>query len=264
MANYGTVDGYDGAHYKSVHNAMRLFPIAFTLVCVLLFMVPTYLILYMVHNPVVTYWFSTAGWGCIIIPFVIGIVHMIHVMQGAPNKFAILLAIIVPSIILLIYADLALMRAMDLGQMLFSVDCDTLKEKRALQRSWEEAYDVFDKCITETAAQRNLTTAYLAENYRLQDCTEYPEHYAKHSKHWGYLRMLEETQYCSGFCTPGAHLWSKSPSKDSCSVAISSIFTNLVHAHSVQVLFISLITLGATFAIFIAVGPILRENGIDW
>jgi len=263
MANYGAATGLVGQPLKQ-KSAMQLFPLAFTIICFLIFVIPMYLLLYIVHNPVASYWINLRSVFILLIPFIILTVHFIHVSIGGPNKFAILVALVVPSVILILSANIAMTKSLDFATMLFSVDCNTLAAKAELQRSWEDAAALYGKCIEETAASRNLTESYLAANFRVQDCTEYPDALKKNAKTWNYLRLLEETQFCTGFCTSGTRLWGHGVAKDSCSVAISSMFRNLVHAHSAQVMLMMLVVLLSTFIAMILVGPVMREHNIPW
>lgn len=264
MANYGTIDGMDGEFIKGKGDVMRMFPTFFTLILCMLYMAPSYLIWYMIYNPVVNYWMDTEScWTLILIPIIILIVHVIQSRAGRPVKWALLAGLVLPSVILFYFSGLTLAVG-GLGSMLFSVDCNTVDEKAALQKSWDSVAKVYKDCIEKTAAMSNVTEEYLATNFRVQDCTEYPQALKPNERRWNYLRMLEEKESCTGFCKPGPHLWSKNPSKDSCGVAISVVFDNLVSAHSQQVQLISTIVLLATFFVSVTMGPQLRQMGVDW
>jgi len=264
MANYGTIDGMDGEFIKGKNDIIRWFPTYFTLILCLFYMVPAYLIYYMVSNPVVDYWIDdTTCWSLILIPVIILIVHVVNTRAGKPVKYAILAGLVLPSLILFYFSNLT-MSVAGLGGGLFSIDCNINPEKAALQKSWDKAAELYKGCIEKTVATQNVTEEYLVANFRVQDCTEYAAALKPNERRWNYLRMIEERESCTGFCKPGPHLWSKNLSRDSCSVAISAIFDNLVSAHSQQVQLITTIVLLATLIVTITMGPTFRDNGIDW
>lgn len=244
---------------------MGMFAIGFTLICCLLFLVPTYLIVHMVLNPVVAYWVPGPIGVCAVIPFIILIAHLIHIRIGAPNKWAIGVALVVPALILFAFSNIT-MAAGGLGGALFSIDCNAMPEKADLERAWQRADTLFTNCLSNTAKQRNESVAFLEANFHVQDCTEYDKEWKmkKNTEKWNYLRYLEETQQCGGWCKPNRKLWSKNPGKDSCAVAISALFANQVAAHSEQVQTIMGLALAATGVMFLTVGPVLRDNGFDW
>merc|ERR1712216_42490 len=162
-----------------------------------------------------------------------------------------------------------------MGLQMFSTDCDTLVEKRALQRSWEAADATFSRCLEETiqdarAANSSLTLTAdeAASKFRLQDCDEYSSARRDHEKNWDYLWYLEEEHACAGWCSLGRRLWTSGPSedkpKDSCSVVVSQVFSGKVSRTSYQTTLITWVVLISSVIFIIAVGPYLRARGIDW
>merc|ERR1719284_150855 len=94
--------------------------------------------------------------------------------------------------------------ASDKADQLFSVDCDTFTGKRELQRSWDAAKELFEKCLQDTvrrtASDSNLTLEAATRLYRIQDCEEYPNQHYLHKTDWEYLWYLEEEHSCAGWC----------------------------------------------------------------
>lgn len=219
-----------------------IFPAAFTVVCLLLFFPSSFLLVHIGSSPVVAYWTVPSWWLLGVIPVVVMSAHFLHLRFGA-NKWVATAGLCIPSLILLTIGDSYMAPALKLSQRFFSTDCTTFSEKAALQRSWDEAYDLWQKCVLDTSVAHNLTTDYLVETFRLPDCEEYEDAYEKNKKDWTYLRMLEDRYACSGWCQPAMQLWSTTPAKDSCSAAVSVVFKEIVNDHAAQVCLIMLVTL---------------------
>jgi hypothetical protein len=228
----------------------KIFPAAFTLISLCLFMVPVYLAVYSARHPAVRYFHGQWYYMLIIIPIIILVVHFYHIRNG-PNRYVTNLAMLVPSFLLLLYGTHLLTNATSAADRMFSTDCTTMREKMQLQREWEAAESLYSSCLKSTAVSRNLSSAYLAKNFRVQDCTEYESALASHRREWNFLQYLEENQACTGFCKPGAQLWSSGPHKDSCSVAVASVFRYVVRSNCLQVVVISLITLCCTMGVML-------------
>lgn len=231
----------------------RLFPAGFTMVCVVLFIVPCYLAVYAARHPVAKYFCSEWYFSLIVIPVLILFVHFVHTRNG-PDKYMTHLALLIPSILLLVYGTTMLATATSRADKLFSTDCNIMLEKMHLQREWEAAHLLYQSCLEDTAAARNLTASYLAKNFRIQDCTEYQDSLEEHRRDWKYLQQLEEKHACTGFCTTGEQLWSKGPHKDSCAIAVASVFRYVVRGNFLQVVALSLFTLCVDMAMVIFTG----------
>lgn len=241
----------------------RMFPAAFTLLSMLLFLVPTYLIVHSAKHPVVKYWHG--GWYIflIIIPAIIVVVHFQHIKNG-PDRYMTNLALLFPSFLLFMFGMFFLQSSTIKSELLFSPDCQIMQEKAHLQREWEAASDVYDLCLKNSAKQRNLTTAYLTKMFRIQDCNDYPSYLLDHKRSWGYLRMLEEDHACTGFCKPGKQLWSNGPHKDACALPVASVFEYVVRSSSVQVVAMSLMTLCLVAGLVSFVGPAMASESVGF
>lgn len=255
-----------GLLLKDVDDATRLrvidiFPAIYSMGCVLLFVVPTYLIFSALMEPGIAYWRNYSYVLLWIIPLIIGLVHCYHVMYG-PNKIVTNLGLVIPSLTLFITCSALTANATNLADTYFSIDCDMKSDKEFLQKEWEAAHLLYTTCLNETAHERKVTVPFLAENFRIQDCTEYPAALAKHSKSWGYLSGLEGNSACTGFCIPGEQLWSYGPHKDSCSVSVAGVYKYVVNSNANQAMTISLITLVVDGIVAVVLGPVLKMNGI--
>lgn len=266
MTPYYVDEEADG-HFDKLHRMEigKVFPLLFTICTSLLFLIDTYELISNATNPVASYWSLKATWALLVIPALIVITHFAHVKLRKPNKFLVVTTLLVPSLLLLIFSNIQLVRSGQLENKLFSTDCDTFAEKRHLQNSWNAAHSFYQTCLEETVvAHPNLTITELESRFKIEDCTGYGTALEEHERDWNYLKMLEETQRCSGWCTVGPLLWASTRPKDSCSVAVSAVYANMIHPHAFQV---SVLMLGVVALVVIGLvllGPYLRKNGYDW
>jgi len=233
---------------------------AFTMLCILLFMVPGYLAIYAARHPVVKYFHGHTYYVLIVIPILILIAHLHHTHNG-PDKYMTQLAVLIPSVLLLVYGTSLMTNATMKADGLYSIDCATMPEKTHLQREWEAAHNLYQTCLSDTAASRNLTSSYLTNHFRLQDCVEYESSLREHWRDWTYLQQLEEQHACTGFCRPSVQLWSNGPHKDACSIVVASVFRYIVEGNCMKVVTISLVTLVLDMLLVLCLAPMLRSAG---
>jgi len=257
-----------GDHYvKTGENidVLAMFPNAFTLLTLLLFAMPCYLLMENALFGAVRYWSSSWVWLVPIIPVIIICSHVVHVSSGLPNKWAVVSSLILPSAVLLLLANGQMTHAMDRADKLFSVDCDTFEGKRMLQRSWDAAEQLYESCLQATVdANEDLTIPQLKEHFRIQDCEEYTVAHHERSRDWDYLQYLEVNHGCTGWCSPGQQLWSRVPHKDDCSTTVSAVFAFKIEEHAKQVCLIMFAALMLTAIGLVICGPLLRARGFHW
>jgi len=245
-------------------NLLAVFPAAFTMVCSLLFILPLYTVISVANEPVVKYFSAQVSWVLLIIPVIIAVTHIIHVRTKVPNKYAVMATLIVPGFLLLIFANAEYVSAADKADKLFSTDCDTFSIKRELQREWEAAYSIYTQCLNSTAASSAYSIAQLQQNFRIQDCEEYPAALKSHKRAWNYLQYLEENNHCSGWCYHGQQIWSSQVTKDGCAITVSSVYKLYVRPNAGEVCLIMIFTLAVSAVLLILIGPVIRSLGIDW
>lgn len=267
-ADYGSVRqppvALEKNAYGTVLHVNEMFPTAFTLVSALAFLTPMYMIVWLSMQPEVAYWSTVYTRVLWVIPVIILFVHGVHVRSGVPSKPAVVMALIVPCVLLLVCANNEYKMALGRAEKLFSTDCDTFPEKAALQRSWEAAYTLYERCLDETATSSGYAIEKLRTNFRVQDCEEYQKGLDEYGKDWTYLQYLEENHFCAGWCYPGVQLWTNRNVKDDCSTFVSSVFRNFVMPHSSQIVLLMIVTLFLSALALIVLGPVLRAHGIDW
>lgn len=251
----------------------RLFPTMFLYCCCLAFLVPIWGTVHLGYDPNVVYWLGTFCRWTAGLPLLFVAGYFEHLRRRAPSKLVVLACVLIPCIMLVALNDKVLLESSDMGMQMFSTDCDTLEEKRALQRSWDAAELMFSKCLEDTVRDAraqgtaNLTVEEAAGKFRVQDCEEYSVARRGHEKDWDYLWYLEEEHSCAGWCALGQRLWTsglQENPKDSCSVVVSQVFSEKVSRTSYQTVVMSWVILVGTVVFLIAVGPFLRARGIDW
>jgi len=247
-------------------DVLRMFPYIFTFSCCLVYLVPSWLTVHNGHDPSVRYFFEY--WWQIVMLFPILFVggHVMHVRKGGPWKPVVLVCCLVPSISLVILNDRLLTLSSDISDQLFSVDCDTIPEKRELDRAWQDAHQLYMRCLTDTVMQSKgaMTMDRAQDLYRIEDCDEYPQAFRYQSETWNYLAYCEEDLACSGWCTPGPRLWTFRETHDSCNVAVSSVFAAKVHSSAKKAVFYSVAVLAMVSVGIVSAGPYLRARNIVW
>lgn len=271
---YGSVLGPDGLplpeydvmklKYGNRIDIHKLFPPAFTLACCLIFLVPSWMLIYAKRNPIVAHFNTYWVYLLLVIPVIIAWAHVKHTRKQAPDKWAVILALCVPSMMLFLGGLFIGQDAGHMAKMLQSTDCDAFKAKGNLADSWEVAYNSYMTCVNQTNYGSNVPLELLMKNFRLEDCSEYSAIASKNSKDWNYLRYLEESQGCSGWCYPAQQLWAVTPYKDSCATAVSSAYTYLVKPHAVEIEKIMIVVLIVTAVMLMFIGPHMRALGYEW
>jgi hypothetical protein len=245
---------------------LRIFPWAFSAACCFLFALPAWDELSLSRDEALSYFRSDRTDVVMIIPVLICATHYIHLRQRVPNKLAVMVTLIVPSVVLFLCASGLRTAAVDKYDKLLSASCDAVPEKQALQDSWEAAYSLYADCLEQTSKASNYSVAQLMNKFRITDCEEYGAAYAgaRHQKEWKYLKYLESSHFCSGWCYPGTQLWSSGVHKDSCSAVVSQLYRSHVAPRGSQVGAFMLVVLGAAIVAVMALGPVLRNHGVEW
>lgn len=243
------------------------FPRIFTCVCFIVFMTPIYLTIRIGRDTNVRYWFGPWCYIAAFLPCLFILGHIVHSNKRQPHKPTVLVCLIVPAVTLLILGECVFTSISDKANQLFSTDCDTFAEKRALEREHLAAQNVFATCLADTVSQArvpNLTLEHAAELYRIQDCEEYESELQAHQRDWTYLRHMEEEHKCAGWCNVGEPVWTFGEVRDSCSVAASTIFDGKIKHMASQVVVYNIIVIFIVSIGLLVVGPSLRQAGIAW
>jgi len=236
-----------------------MFPRSMTFTCFAVFSGPIWMVIHIGLDPNVAYWMNP--WypaSCLIaLLFVLG--HMLQAKRAEPDTRAITLAMLIPSLFLLLLNDHVLTQTSDRSGQLFSTDCDAYAGKRALEQSYQAAAKLYNECLEQTLqlAPSNRTIYQTMELFKIQDCDEYEKAYLRYPRDWSYLRHLEENENCAGWCYSGSPLWSYYRAQDRCSIAASSVLSDKIARLARQAVMMSLIILVFTCLLIIALRPIL-------
>eukprot|EP00927_Polykrikos_kofoidii_P079421 TRINITY_DN76205_c0_g1_i1.p1 TRINITY_DN76205_c0_g1~~TRINITY_DN76205_c0_g1_i1.p1 ORF type:complete len:427 (-),score=58.69 TRINITY_DN76205_c0_g1_i1:53-1333(-) len=240
----------------------------FCLTWCLMFMVPTWTAVHLSYDATVIYWCGSWCRLAIFLPAFVIYGYVAHALNGGlPHKTAVWICIFVPSIFIFQLNASVMKQSVDQANVLSSEDCDTSHQKRELQRSWEKARDLYDKCLTETVSDyssQNMTLDVAQQLYRIHDCDEYPPAFLENQRDWDYLRQLEEEHACGGWCTFDIPLWTFKDAKDSCTFATGQVFKGKVSRLTSQN-FVYLVTLIFIVAmVMVLSGPMMRSCGHAW
>merc|ERR1719329_899698 len=113
-----------------------IFPMGFSSVSALLFLVPSFTLIYISMQPALGPFVRPWAWMVLLIPLVLVIAHVYHVKRG-PHRYITWAAVAVPSLLLMVLSGAAKASSSSNVQSLFSIDCDIMPEKVHLQLEWE-------------------------------------------------------------------------------------------------------------------------------
>lgn len=218
-------------------NGHRFAPLTLTLVAIVIFTMPIYICMTIAHSHLVKYWLKpgVVAWSLLVVPVLILVTHMVNTHRKMVSVPMVFTTFVLSGTLLVVYSMIQMTFADNLWNQLISIDCHNLQGKRQLEHSWREARDFYLGCIAETAREYNFSTEYLTESFRIEDCKGYAKAFADNKADWSYLQHLEDHQSCSGWCTFSQQMWSKAPTKGSCSTAVASYFGFYAYPRALQV-----------------------------
>mmetsp|Transcript_14708 Transcript_14708/g.28499 ORF Transcript_14708/g.28499 Transcript_14708/m.28499 type:complete len:271 (-) Transcript_14708:25-837(-) len=228
-----------------------LFPEFFAGACLLLFCAPLVKSADIAFDRLVMHWLGGLPRILVFLPLVfIAISYCLHCTRRRPNKWAVLLGIVGPGLVLGIQANRIAMLSLQLGDRLASSDCRTFPLKYDLEREWQAAATFRSSCP--------------ATAYAVQDCPGYSEEASQHPS-WNFLWFLETKYECSGWCDVQNPLWQAGDaSGDSCSRAVAIAMTSRIRHNANQIMVYCLFVVSLSVIVLVMLGPSLRTNGMDW
>jgi len=242
----------------------KMFPTAFTFTCFVAFGPPTVQAILLAMDPSVKYFIGPYGLVVLAVPVLLVICHLLHLKAGRPRRIIVLVSTISPCILFILVGNAHAVVAADLASRLYSTDCTTFDVKRELNKEWLAAESAYKICLGETAPHVGITVEDTEKLFRLHHCNEYPKNFTDHREAWTYLRSLEESQACSGWCESGVRLWTYNNPHDNCAVAAGTILDLKVRRISLRMIVYTAITLVVILVALLAVGPFIRKAGMDW
>jgi len=235
---------------------LSVYPITFAFMSVLVFLGPMVKMAYLAADPNVKYWIGHWPVWIAYLPLAfIFLAYLVHRINGQPSKFASLIGLLGPSIMLFVGGYRMSIDALTLSTAFISTDCITNPQMYQLGREYKAAVDFEKTCKAAPGAGTPST---------IDECTGYVDALAKHPG-WEYLSHLEATTGCGGWCEPAKPLWMfRKGVEDPCSSVVGGALGTEVLYPSMQVAIYAIVILFfATVAIAIF-GPKAIDYGLDW
>lgn len=243
--------GTDKGAEQTLKLLQGLFPELFTGACLLLVCGPLVKSVDIAFDRIVVHWLGAQLRIIVFLPLVlIAVSYWLHCMSRMPNKWAVLLGIVGPGLVLGIQANRIAMMSLQLGDRLASSDCQTFPLKYDLEREWQAAATFRSSCP--------------AAAYAVQDCPGYSAEATRHPS-WNFLWYLETKYECSGWCNVQKPLWRAGDAPgDSCSRAVAISMTSKIRHNANQIMVYCLFVVSLSVVVLVMLGPYLRTNGLEW
>jgi len=245
----------DAGTDKGTEQVLRLlrdlFPEFFAGACLLLFCAPLVKSADIAFDRLVVHWLGGLPRIIALLPLVfIAISYRLHCERRLPNKWAVVLGIIAPGLVLGMQANRIAMLSLQLGDRLAASDCRTFPLKYDLEREWQAAATFRSSCP--------------AAAYAVQDCPGYNMEATQHPS-WSFLWYLETKYDCSGWCDVQEPLWMGGDAPgDSCSRAVAIAMKSKIRHNANQIMVYCLFVVSLSVVLLVMLGPHLRSNGLDW
>lgn len=179
--------------------------------------------------------------------------HDLLVRRVLKRRLAVIIVLVFPITVLLVTAHIHKLRSVDLHARLKSKDCTSFPGKVRLEEAWQEASKVFDKCVHLQANQTGAPVYELQQVTSVSRCLGYEQGNNEWAREWAYLKDLEDSQRCAGWCTVQAPLWHNMVDykpHDRCSLAVAGMMGGEVYRTSRQIVFYCFFALGFLAIIF--------------
>lgn len=243
---------YQGAD-KGV-DLLKVFPLAFTMACCLLFLMPFVKCVDLAFDSNVVYFMGTAVLRILLFfPIVlILLAHFIHWRSQRPNKYAFVLGTIGPAVCFLVLGERVLSEANGLGFRFLSEDCGPhFHKKYQLEQSYQAARSFYDTCVPMTPEHPNLSPI-------ITECSGYQVE-MNHRPAWRYLQHLESRYTCAGWCTSEVPLWALSNApRDPCSRVVGQVMRTSILPQALQVFVYSILVIVVAVVGLLVLGPKIR------
>lgn len=235
----------------------QMYPLAFALLSVLVFLGAIVKMCYLSFNPNVQYWIGMWPTYIAFLPLAcIFVAYALHRMVGQPSKFAALLGILGPSALLFIGGYKIAITSLTLSTAFGSTDCITNPQMYNLGLDYKKAVEF--KAACKPVANTTSTPK------TIEECAGYATAF-KGNKGWQYLSQLEKTSSCGGWCEATTPLWGLPGAvQDPCSsVAADALKTEVLYP-SMQIAIYNIVVLFLATVGIAVLGPKAAEQGLSW
>lgn len=228
--------------------------------------------MHLAQDPTVDRWVG-GGYGYVpmLIPGYLAVCHLVHLRAGLPKMVPVILSTIVPCLLIFLCGNFHLAATGIVASMLSSRDCTTFATKQDVHKSWVLAATLYETCVNRTAGEHSISFEDGLKLYRLQECKEYyasyyldGDPYYDHRLNWEYLRRMEETDSCSGWCWQSRPLWSFAEVKDSCSATAGATLASKVKPVAEKMVGIATVGFCLSIAMVVWMGNQMRKEGYEW
>lgn len=220
-------------------------------------------------DPSAKYWIGGwPFWICVVVVALIVVCHFWQLLAGRPRFFPILLSGAIPALVIMVAGYFVMVPIGGVVQELASTDCVTYDRKVEVENAYRSALELFDSCVTRVAQATESTVQVTAPLIDLTDCAEYKssKDFQLYGREWAYLQALEDTQFCSGWCTPGSPaLWSRNHDvMDLCSNTASIVLQGKVKRLAVRMVALGAAALVVSIYAIFSLQEFMTKQGINW
>lgn len=245
-----------------------LFPTLLTLVCFALFSSPVVTGLRLASDETVRYWIGWYPYFVLLAPAILVICHLLHLWYGRPRFILVVLSTIIPAGVLVFIGYTLFFNNGGIAEQLLSSDCTTYDSKYRIEEAYRSARDLYDTCVSRFAEESGLSVHAAAERHTIEDCPDYrnsPES-ATFWREWEYLRHLETSQECAGWCyEEEVALWtSNAQPKDVCSKDAGVIIDGKVRRNAARMFYTSLLDLLVSVVAISLIQEVFNVYNLDW
>lgn len=237
---------------------LQIYPFTFALLSALVFLSAMVKMGYLAANPNVKYWIGNYPTYIAYLPLAfIFLAYIIHRIHGGPSKFASLVGLLGPSIMLFLGGYKVAISALTLSSAFNSMDCISNPQMYQLGQAWQAAADFKKTCKAPTGS-----AGFAAST--INECDGYQDALKKNPS-WQYLSYLETTNGCGGWCNPSTTLWVYPGGvQDPCSSAAAEALSTEVLYPAMQVAIYDIVILFLAPVGIALLGPKVYKYGLDW
>jgi hypothetical protein len=203
-------------------------------------------------SPTLTYWIGRSGSVIAFLCFIWMLVgHQVLVTAGSGGlhrRLAVTSLFVVPNILLVLVNNSNKGVAIDVHTQLSVDDCVVYPKKVQLERAWQAANELLDKCIADHAGLTGSSLEELQLIGGVHRCPGYEQGYKIWGTEWDYLKLLELESFCGGWCTSQRPIWHARSGEefrpnDRCSLVVAEAVKSQLYRIK-QIIFSCLITCG--------------------
>jgi len=255
-----------------MHNRQGLFPGLHTLMAFAIFGVPVITGVELGSETNVRYWIGWHPFLTLVVPVLLIISHLMHVATRKPQFNAMLLSTVIPALVVIAIGYSVIIPISGLTDRLFASDCTTYSDKTYLEAAYNKAADLWATCLEREVNESHKLLQEVKEHLVLDECEEYqaieqnPAKFKQWRAQWEYLRFLEISQSCSGWCNVGQEsLWTTDHEpKDVCASTVGSLLSTKIKQEAGRMLVSGLISLVVSLVVLISVQEYMIRLGVEW